>query len=253
MSTEITAAFVQQYRNNLIHLSQQDDSRLINAVKLKENVTGKQVFFDRLGLQTMTQLTSRHADTTQVDTPHSRRMASLAPYTVADLIDDPDQVRTLIDPTNGYAKAQASAIGRTQDDIIIAAMLGTAATGETGSGSQALPSAQKVTIQIGGGGSDDYLNLEKVLQAKRILDAAEVNKEGRCLVYDAIQMENFLQLEKATSTDYASIRALVMGEINTYLGFTWIHSERLTTDSNSDTQVIAFQGDGVGLGNKLVL
>ena len=248
MSTEITAAFVQQYRNNLIHLSQQDDSRLINAVKLKENVTGKQVFFDRLGLQTMTQLTSRHADTTQVDTPHSRRMASLAPYTVADLIDDPDQVRTLIDPTNGYAKAQASAIGRTQDDIIIAAMLGTAATGETGSGSQTLPSAQKVTIQIGGGGSDDYLNLEKVLQAKRILDAAEVDKEGRCLVYDAIQMENFLQLEKATSTDYASIRALVMGEINTYLGFTWIHSERLTTDSNSDTQVIAFQGDGVGLG-----
>ena len=109
MSTEITAAFVQQYRNNLIHLSQQDDSRLINAVKLKENVTGKQVFFDRLGLQTMTQLTSRHADTTQVDTPHSRRMASLAPYTVADLIDDPDQVRTLIDPTNGYTKAQAFA------------------------------------------------------------------------------------------------------------------------------------------------
>ncbi len=45
MSTEITAAFVQMYRNNLIHLSQQDDSRLINAVGLKENVTGKQVFF----------------------------------------------------------------------------------------------------------------------------------------------------------------------------------------------------------------
>lgn len=248
MSTEITTAFVQQYRSNIIHLSQQDDSRLINAVQVKENVTGKNVFFDRLGLQTMVQLTSRHADTMQQDTPHSRRMASLAPYTVADLIDDPDQIRTLIDPTNPYAKAQGSAIGRTQDDIIIAAALGTAATGETGSGTQALPSGQKVTIQIGGGGSDAFLNLDKVLQAKRILDAAEVRKDNRFLVYDAIQMEAMLALEKVTSADYNVIRALVMGEIDTYLGFRWIHSERLTTDSNSDTQVIAFQGEGIGLG-----
>lgn len=248
MSTEITEAFVQQYRSNIIHLSQQDDSRLINAVTLKENVTGKQVFFDRLGLQTMVQLTSRHADTMQQDTPHSRRMASLAPYTVADLIDDPDQIRTLIDPTNAYAKSQGSAIGRSQDDIIIAAALGTAATGETGSGSQALPSAQKVTIQIGGGGSDAFLNLDKVLQAKRKLDAAEVDKTGRFLVYDAIQMEAMLALEKVTSADYNVIRALVMGELNTYLGFTWIHSERLTTDSNSDTQVFCFQSNAIGLG-----
>ena len=135
MSTEITEAFVQQYRSNIIHLSQQDDSRLINAVNVKENVTGKNVFFDRIGQQTMVQLTSRHADTSQSDTPHSRRMASLAPYTVSDLIDDPDQIRTLIDPTNPYAKAQGSAIGRTQDDIILAALTGAAATGETGAGS----------------------------------------------------------------------------------------------------------------------
>jgi len=248
MSTEITAAFVQQYRSNLIHLSQQDESRLINAVQVKENVKGKSCYFDRLGLQTMTQLTTRHGDTMQQDTPHSRRMATLAPYTVADLIDDPDQIRTLIDPTNPYAKAQASAMGRTQDDIIIAALLGTAATGETGSGSQALTSGQKVTIQIGGGGSDAFLNLDKVLAAKRIMDSNEVESSGRYLVYDAIQMEAMLALEKVTSADYNVIRALVMGEINTYLGFQWIHSERLTTDSNSDTQVIAFQGESLGLG-----
>jgi len=215
---------------------------------VKENVTGKSVFFDRLGLQTMTQLTSRHADTMQQDTPHSRRMATLAPYTVADLIDDPDQIRTLIDPTNAYAKAQANAIGRTQDDIIIAAALGTAATGETGSGTQTLPSGQKVDVQLGGGGSDDYLNLDKVLRAKRLLDAAEVRKDNRFLIYDAIQMEALLALEKVTSSDYNAIRALVRGELETWIGFKWIHSERLTTDSSSNTQCIAFQGDGMGLG-----
>ncbi len=128
---------------------------MVNRVTLKDNVKGKQAFFDRIGLQTMVQLTSRHADTMQQDTPHSRRMVTLAPYTVADLIDDPDQIRTLIDPTNPYAKAQASAIGRTQDDIIIAAALGSAATGETGTGTADLAAANKVTIQVGVGGSDD--------------------------------------------------------------------------------------------------
>ncbi len=248
MSTEITTAFVQQYRNNLIHLSQQKESRLINAVQVKENVTGKQVFFDRLGLQTMVQLTSRHADTIQQDTPHSRRMSSLAPYTVADLIDDPDQIRTLIDPTNGYAKSQANAIGRQQDDIIIAAALGTAATGETGSGSQVLPAGQKVTIQVGGGGADANLNLEKVLEAKRLMDAAEVDEDGRFLIYNAFQLSKILQLEKFTSIDYNTQRALVEGTMPSFLGFTWVRSERLTADSNSDTQVFAFQGDGMGLG-----
>jgi hypothetical protein len=248
MSTEITTAFVQQYRSNLIHLSQQKESRLRNAVRVKENVTGKQVFFDRLGTVSMVQLTSRHADTVQTDTPHSRRMASLAPYTISDLIDDPDQIRTLISPANDYAKAQANAIGRQQDDIIIAAALGTAATGETGSGSQALPAGQKINVQLGGGGADDYLNLDKVLEAKRLLDASEVEDDNRYLVYNALQLSKVLALEKFTSIDYNTQRALVEGRMPQFLGFTWIHSERLTTDSSSNTQVLAFQGDGIGLG-----
>ena len=247
MSTEITEAFVQQYRTNLIHLSQQKASRLINAVFLKENVTGKSVFFDRLGVQTMTQLTSRHADTLHQDTPHSRRMATLAPYTISDLIDEADMIRTLIDPTNPYAVAQANSIARTQDDIIIAAALGTAATGETGSGSQALPSAQKIAIALGGGGSDAYLNLEKVIEAQRLMNAAEVDEENRFLVHDSFQLSKILALEKFTSIDYNTRKSLVEGSMPYFMGFTWIRSERLTADSNSNTQVLAFQSNAMGL------
>lgn len=249
MSTEITEAFVQQYSSNLIHLSQQKKSRLINTLdaNLKINVKGKQVAFDRIGTRSMTQLTSRHADTVQADTPHSRRWASMAPYTDSDLIDDPDKVRTLIDPTNAYAIAQANAIGRTQDDIIIAAALGTAVTGETATGTQALPAAQKVGIQTGGGGSDAYLNLDKVLEAKRLLDAAEVDDENRWLIYNALQLSKILALEKFTSIDYNTQRALVEGNMPSFLGFTWIRSERLTTDSSSNTQVLAYQSNGLAL------
>ena len=63
-------------------------------------------------------------------------------YEYADLIDNQDKVRTLIDPTSSYAIAAAYALGRAVDDEIITAVTGTAYTGETGSTST---SSQLVT------------------------------------------------------------------------------------------------------------
>ena len=66
--------------------------------------------------------TTRHGDTPQIDT-HSRRRVSLVDYEYADLIDNQDKIRTLIDPTSSYALAAAYALGRAQDDEIIAAQV----------------------------------------------------------------------------------------------------------------------------------
>ena len=41
------------------------------------------------------------------ETPHSRRMVTMDHYEYADLIDDPDKVQMLIDPTSSYANAAA--------------------------------------------------------------------------------------------------------------------------------------------------
>ena len=60
-------------------------------------------------------------------------------------------------------------------------------------------------------------------------------------------MSNLLNLEKVTSSDYASIKALVQGQIDTYLGFKFLRTERLGLDSNSDRQVLAFCQSGIGL------
>ena len=137
MSSQVTTAFVQQYSANVQMLSQQMGSRLRDAVRI-ENVVGKNAFIDQIGKATAQLRTSRHADTPQLDTPHARRRLSLASYEYADLIDDQDKVRMLIDPTSFYAQAAAAAMGRAMDDVIIAAALGTASTGETGSGSATL-------------------------------------------------------------------------------------------------------------------
>jgi hypothetical protein len=91
-SNQITTAFVEQYSSNIQMLSQQKGSLLRDKVRL-ETVVGKNAFFDQVGSVTATVRTSRHSDTPQVDTPHSRRRVSLVDYEFADLIDDLDKVQ----------------------------------------------------------------------------------------------------------------------------------------------------------------
>jgi len=143
MSTQITTAFVEQYKSNVFHLAQQKGSRLRGAVKT-ETVTGKAHFFERIGSTAAQLRTSRHSDTPRVDTPHSRRKVTMNDYDWADLIDNEDKVRMLISPQSEYAQAGAYAMGRAMDDAIIAAATGNALGGVAGGTSIALPPGQKV-------------------------------------------------------------------------------------------------------------
>ena len=142
MSTQITTSFVEQYSANVSLLAQQTGSKLRSAVDV-ETIKGKNAFFDQIGVTAAQVRTSRHADTPQIDTPHSRRRVSLTTYEWADLVDDADKVRMLIDPTSTYAKAAAAAMNRSIDDVIITAMNASANTGVAGGTSTALPSTQK--------------------------------------------------------------------------------------------------------------
>jgi hypothetical protein len=147
MSSQITTAFVEQYSANIQMLSQQMGSLLRDAVR-NESVVGKDAYFDQIGKVTAVLKTSRHSDTPQIDTPHSRRRVSLADYEFADLIDQQDKVRLLIDPTSSYAKAAAYAMGRAMDDVIIAAALGTANTGVSGGTPVTLPAGNIVAANL---------------------------------------------------------------------------------------------------------
>ena len=91
MSVQITTAFVEQYKANVLHLAQQKGSRLRDAVRT-ETVTGKAHFFERIGSTAAQKRASRHSDTPRMDTPHSRRKVSLDDYDWADLIDQEDKV-----------------------------------------------------------------------------------------------------------------------------------------------------------------
>ena len=241
MSTQITTAFVNQFSSNITMLSQQMGSLLREAVDV-ETVTGEKAFFDQVGSAVAQVRTSRHGDTPLMETPHARRMVTMSTYEYADLIDDPDKVRLLVDPTSTYARAAAMAMGRSIDDVIISAALGSASTGKAGSTSTALPSGQKIAHASGG------LTQAKLVAAKKILDQNSVDPSiQRYIIVSPEQIEDLLNITAVTSADFNTVRALVQGEVDTFVGFKFIVSNRLNTDSDGNRQVIAFAGDGIKL------
>ena len=241
MSVQITTAFVEQYKSNVFHLAQQKGSKLRDAVRT-ESIVGKSHFFERIGSTAAVKRTSRHADTPRVDTPHSRRKVTMDDYDWADLIDDSDKVRLLISPQSEYAKAGAYAMGRTMDDVIIAAATGNAFGGVSGGSTIALPAGQKIAHGSTG------LTIAKLISAKEKLDAANVDPdEARTLVCSAKQISDLLGTTQITSSDFNSVKALVQGDIDTFMGFRFIRSERLGTDSNGNRQVLAFTNKSMGL------
>ena len=241
MSVQITTAFVEQYKSNVFHLAQQKGSRLRDAVRT-ETVTGKSHFFERIGSSAAEKRTSRHSDTPRMDTPHSRRKVSLEDYDWADLIDQEDKVRMLISPQSEYAMAGAWAMGRAMDDAIIAAATGTALGGVSGGSSISLPSAQKEAHGSAG------LTLAKLLAAKEILYKNDTDPdEPRFMLVTAGQLADLLGITSVTSADFNSVKALVQGDVDTFLGFNFIRTERLGLDATPNRQVLGFCQSAIGL------
>lgn len=242
MSNEITTARVQEYTQGVYMLAQQKMSRLRRAVRT-ETVMGKSAYFDQIGATTLQKRTTRHGDTPLIETPHSRRRVDPAPYEGADLIDDPDKVRTLNDWTNPYTRAFAAASGRAMDQAIIDVAFAASNTGEDGSTSVSFPTS---THQIVSGSAG--LSVVKLRTAKRILDENEVDPDlPRYLACSAKQIDDMLGETEATSSDFATVKALAQGEINSFMGFEFIRTELLGT-ATAERRCIAWSRDSLLLG-----
>ena len=245
MSSNITTSFVEQYSSNVQMLSQQMSSKLRSSVDV-ESVVGKNAFFEQIDSTAAVLRTSRHGDTPQIDTPHSRRRVSLADYEWADLIDDTDKIRALVDPTSAYAKNAAAAMNRAMDDVVITAINASASTGVSGATGVALPSTQKFATS----NQSDGLTIAKLLAAKKNFDNNDIDpSRRRFLVCGPQQIADLLAVTQVTSSDFNTVKALAQGDINSFLGFEFIMSNRLPFDATNgdDRLVFAYTEDAIKL------
>lgn len=261
MGANVTTWFVQEYARVLNLLAQQEKSRLRRAVTEQKYVGQAGSPVEQIGLVTMQPVLSRFQPMGRVDAPTNRRWVYPADYDLPQLLDSYDKLRLLIDPKSEIVQAAHAAANRQIDDTIIAAMGGTAKTGQTGSGS-ANPNSF-VSVQQGAT-SPTGLTVAKVRQGKMLLmqqeaidfngDMAE-DEEIFC-VAGARQLDNLLAEAQVISTDFNSTQegrpVLHDGVIDRFLGVSFIRSERLLTGTDdqagTSTKVWMWTKRGMHLG-----
>jgi hypothetical protein len=249
MSIQIDTALVQAYKSNIEIQFQQKGSRLRPLIR-QETQHAEFDFYDRIGPTDAVEVKTRHGDTPLISTPHDRRRVSLRDFDWADLIDKKDKLRMLADPTSPYVQNAVYALGRKMDDVIIEAAFGTAYIGKTGSTTQTFPSASEIAVSYveSGAAANSNLTIGKLRRARYLLDKEEAaNKEDGASLYivvDPSQLQSMLQRTEVTSSDYNTVKALVQGELDTYMGFKFIKSNRLPKTGNI-REVLAFESQGL--------
>jgi hypothetical protein len=232
MSDQITTSMVKQYGSNVYHLVQQKGSRLLGLVDV-ETQQGEEQFFEQIGAVEARERVGRHSKVIYSDTPHARRKVMFRDFYYADMCDKEDKLRTIIDPTNQYAIAARMALSRKVDDELIAAMLGTAYSGKDGTTAVELADTNKLAGTDGAIHSN--LTVFTLRKAKKYFwDSEAVGFQGDgmyedelCGIVDPSQLEFMLGQLEITNADYNSVKALVQGDVNTFMGFKFTRSKRL--------------------------
>jgi len=220
MSFTIDVAFVQQFSTNVRMLAEQKTSQLRGTV-MADSKSAESWAIERLGSVEAQEFSDRHGDTPLNSTPHTRRWGFGRNFDVADQIDKADKVKLLIDPQSSYTVRHAGAMGRKIDLEILGAMQRQVAEGHTGSTLTSLGSGQKIASGSIG------LTVGKLINGKQILDAAEIDTMDRHFTGTGADITALLDDERVTSGDFNTVKALVQGDINSYLGFSFHRCERV--------------------------
>lgn len=260
MSNQITTAFVKQFGAEVEMLVQQKGSRLRRAVMVETGIVGESAFFEQIGAVPDGDIAvnlPRHSDSPLMETPHARRRVTMKNFEWGDLIDDFDKVQTLIDPTNPYTENAGWAIGRQVDDEIISAFFATAFTGKEGTTAVSFDTdttvgntGNRVVVDLDGDSTDEGMTVAKLREARRFLLSQEAWPDGEpaYVCMGSKQFDDLLGTTEVTSSDFNTVRALVNGEINTFLGFEFIRSERLPLINTDERRCPVWVKSGMKLG-----
>jgi hypothetical protein len=244
MAITIDKAFINEYRNLVIHLAQQS-ATLVRPHVTEVSSGGETYSWDRLGATDALAKTTRRATTPYVDDVWSRRLAVPTTWNHNMTFEHEDTVQMIIDPQGPYARNQAMAMARKYDDLIIASATGTALDGD-GSTTTAFPAGQKLGTGIAAISFADITKVQEIFLSNEIgLDVPKV------MVVGPVQVRQLMALTQATSADYVQTQALqqlsATGIVANWMGMTWIVSNRLLASSAGKLSCLCMTRDAIGL------
>jgi hypothetical protein len=236
MAQLISNAFVTLFDAE-VKQAYQASRALAGLVRERNGVEGSTVKFPKIGKGSAT-IRVPQTDVSPLNVSYSQVTATMADWNAAEYSDIFHQAKVNFDERRELVSVVSNAIGRRMDQILLDALAA---------------SSTSLTVSNDIGGTDTNLNVAKLRRAKKLLDAANVPMEGRCIVISASGLEGLLGETQTTSADFNSVRALVSGDIDTFLGFKFVtigdRSEGgLPIDGSLDRTCYAFHRDAVGMG-----
>jgi len=234
MSVSLSNAFVTLFDAE-VKQAYQGKAMLVGAVRQRRGVEGSTVKFPKVGKGVATARISQ-ADVTPLNVAFSNVTCTLSDWNAAEYSDIFSQAKVNFDERQELVQVLGNAIGRRQDQLILDALSN---------------SSTSLTVSNDIGGSDTNMNVAKLREAKKLLDKNNVPPEGRHIILHANGLASLLSETAVTSSDFNTVKALVAGEINTFLGFTFhILGDRseggLAVDGSLDRTCFAFHKDAIG-------
>ena len=155
--------------------------------------------FRLMGKGVATQRTGSSADVVPMNITHDLKVATLTDWEAPEYTDIYDQQTVNFDEVVELATTIAGAMGRRDDQTIISALVTT---------------TNELTAAAA-------LNLEAITGAAKKLNEVEAPMEDRYFVTDEIGLKDLLNDATITSADYNTVRLLMSGDIDTFMGFKW--------------------------------
>ena len=205
MAISISNAFVTLFDAE-VKQAYQADTVLRNTVRLRSGVQGATHKFPKIGAGVAT-VRVPQTDVTPLNVEYTQATVTLSDYIAAEYSDIFNQAKVNFDERQELVQVVGKAIGRRADQLVIDSL---AASG-TG-----------LTVSHVIGGTESNLNVAKLREAKRLLDAGNVPMQDRFILIHASNLSNLLSETSVTSSDFNTVKALVQGDINTFLGFNFV-------------------------------
>lgn len=208
MSINLSNAAVQQF-DDIVKHQYQARGRLREGVTQRNGVTGDQYKFTRMG-QGIANQKATQADVTPMNVDHQRQTAILERWIAAEYTDIFDNDEVNFDEMNELGTTIAKALGRRDDQIIINAW-----TGGTYSATPTVGDAD-TGLDIAAGGTN--MTVDKLRQINARFQDLEIEDGMKHITMTPAGLQSLLADEEVTSSDFNTIRALVAGELDTFLG-----------------------------------
>jgi hypothetical protein len=242
MAVGISTAFVTLFDTE-VKQAYQADAVLRNTVRLRTGVTATTHKFPKIG-SGVAQLRVPQTDVTPLNVTYSQATVTLTDYIAAEYSDIFSQSHVNFDERQELVQVVAKAIGRRSDQMIIDALAA---------------SSTSLTVATSIGGAGTNLNMAKLREAARLLNTANVPAEDRYMLIHASQLSSLLSETSVTSSDFNTVKALVQGDITTFMGFNFItigdRSEGGLTGggSGSTRKVYAYHKMAVGMAESMAI